>query len=160
MKGLILDKGETYFTHLKKVFLAINNVQNNYNWLITDHMCYPQIKEYAELFFNEYFWISGEKLTEMINKEDFQWIWAVLSGFKKDIPKEEVLKYNFPEADGYTGFWRNPISIQHTLADIEIVPWDSSLVLFISKDEDIVDNFKKGFPLAEDLEKYNELYSK
>ncbi len=155
MKGIILDRGEEYFTYLKKIFSAIDNAQNNYNWLITGHECYPQSEKYTELLSKEYCWVTGDELSQMIQKEDFQWIWGVLSGFSKNIRKDEILKYKFPQAEGYEGLWENPISIQHPLAEIEIVPWDSSMVILISKNDNIVDIFKKNIPLAEDLEEYN-----
>lgn len=54
----------------------------------------------------------------MVNKENFQWIWAILSWFKKNIPKKEILKYDFPKPEGHTDFWKNAISIQYSLAEI------------------------------------------
>ena len=39
--GAINEKGEKYYTYLKKVFDAIDNKQKEYNWLITDCECYP-----------------------------------------------------------------------------------------------------------------------
>ena len=155
MKGAILEKGERYYTQMSKIFASMNNAQKNYNWLITDCVCYPSNKQYNEMLSKEYCWLSGEQLTEMVDSEDFQWILAVLSGFEKDIPLEQVLKYELPYADGYTGFWKNPISMQHPLSVIEIVPWDSTLVLVISKIDDIVDKFQKYFPMSEDLLEYN-----
>lgn len=77
------------------------------------------------------------------------------SGFNKNILKEDVLKYDLPYADDYGEFWKNPLSIQHPLAEIEIVAWDSTLTLLISKDDEIVDIFMKNKPYAKDLEKYN-----
>ena len=41
MKGTILEKGEKYYTYLREIFSAINNVQKDYNRLITDCECYP-----------------------------------------------------------------------------------------------------------------------
>ena len=92
----------------------------------------------------------------MINQEDFQWIWAVLSGFRKDIPLEEILKYPLPCSVDYNGFWKNPLSIQHPLAEVEIVPWDSASTLIYSRRKDIVDSFRNYFPLSEDMTAYNE----
>lgn len=155
MKGTILRKGEKSYTRLTKIFFSFNNVQKNYNWLITDCNCYPKNKQFNDLLTKEYCWLSGEQLTEMVHSEDFQWIWSVLSGFEKDIPLEQVLQYELPYADGYTGFWKNPISMQHPLSVIEIVPWDSTLVLVISKIDEIVDNFQNYFPMSEDLLEYN-----
>ena len=156
MYGAILRKGEEYCTHLYRIFTGINMVQKDYNWLITDIVAYPKTKEYQDLFSKEYCWLSGEELTNIIEKEDFQWIWGVLSGFDKNIDIEEVLKYSVPYADGYEGFWGNPLSLQHPLASIEIVAWDSSLSLVISKNKQIIDNVRLVFPLSEDLEVYNE----
>lgn len=155
MKSAILDKGENYYTHLLKVFQAIGDEQIKYNWLITNLECYPKGEEALELFSREFVWISGEQLTDIIYEEDFQFIWGVFSGFSKDIPLEEVLKYDLPFADGYEGFWVDNVNIQHPLADIEIVAWDSSLMLFISKNDNLVDKFVDGFPLSRCLSKEN-----
>ena len=117
MNGAIIEKGENFYTHMKAVFGAIKNAQVNYNWLITECDCYPQTVKFGEkLLRNDYCWISGEDLTSMIGDEDFQWIWAVLSGFDKSVPLEKILQYDLPHADGYAGFWKNPVTIQHPLA--------------------------------------------
>jgi len=160
LKGAILRRGEEYCTHMSNVFAAIKDEQLKYNWLITDCICYPQNAEYTELLSQEYAWITGEELTHMIDREDFQWIWGVLSGFMKNITLEEVLKYKLPYADGFTGFWGSTLKIQHPLADIEIVPWDSSLVLAISRNNILIDNFMNYFPLAQDLTTYNKQFEK
>ena len=152
--GAISRDDEKYYTYLKKVFDAIGNKQREYNWLITDCECYPDNKEIRELLNEEYCWVSGEKLTEMVNQEDFQWIWAVLSGFDKSIELSQILKYDLPYAEGYTGFWNKPITLQHPLSKIEIVPWDSSLTLILSEDETIINSFMNSFPHSENLEDY------
>jgi hypothetical protein len=155
MKGAILQKGEVYYTNMRKIFDAIKNEQKNYNWLITDCVCYPQTKKYESMLSKEYCEITGEALTEMVQEEEFQWIWGVLSGFKKEIDIKDILEYRVPFADGYRGFWQREVSMQHPLADIEIVAWDSSRVLLISKEEHIVKNFRKAFPQSEDLKEFN-----
>ena len=152
--GVIDEKGEKYYTHLKKVFDAIGNKQLDYNWLITDCECYPSDPEINELFSEEYCWISGEKLTDIVTTDDFQWIWAVLSAFEKSVSLDEVLKYELPYADGYKGFWEKPLTMQHPLAKIEIVPWDSSLTLVFSDNREIVDSFKSYYQGSENLENY------
>ena len=157
--GAINEKGEEYYTHLKKVFDAIGNKQKDYNWLITDCECYPGINKFKDLLSKDYCWISGEELTAMILQEDFQWIWAVLSGFDKSIEMADVLKYDLPRADGYAGFWKMPLTLQHPLSQIEIVPWDSSLTLILSKEEKIVTSFTDAFLHSERLEDYIEKYN-
>jgi len=158
MKGIVIEKGEKYYTYLKKIFLSINNLQRNYNWLITAHECYPQNEKYAEILSEEYCWMTGDELTEMIEREEFQWIWGVLSAFPKDISKEKALEYELPEADGNGEIWQNPVSIQHPLAEIEIIAWDSSATVFISKEDSIVDLLRENNEFAEDLEEYNEFW--
>lgn len=155
MYGAILRKGEEYYTYLYRIFTGINMVQKDYNWLITDIVAYPNTKEYQDLFSKEYCWLSGEELTNIIEKEDFQWIWGVLSGFEKSIDIKEILNRSLPYTDDYEGFLKNPLSLQHPLASIEIVAWDSSLSLIISRDRQIINDFRLNFPLSEDLEIYN-----
>lgn len=155
MKGVVIEKGEKYFTQLKKIFFSINDIQRNYNWLITGQECYPQSEKYAKIWTESYCWMTGDELTEMIEEEDFQWIWGVLSAFSKDIAKGRVLEYELPEADGNGEIWQNPVSIQHPLAEIEIIAWDSSATVFISKDDNIVELLRENNEFAVDLEKYN-----
>lgn len=60
-----------------------------------------------------------------------------------------------PYADGNREIWQNPVSIQHPLAEIEIIAWDSSGTVFISKEDSIVDLLRENNEFAEDLEEYN-----
>lgn len=152
--GAINQKGERWYTQMGKIFDAIKDNQMNYNWLITDIDCVPQkIEDCCNG--KDFCWLSGEKLTQVVREDDGQWVWAVLSGFDKRVALTEVLKYPRPYADGYRGFWTNPISIQHPLATVEIVPWDSSLTLFFSKQESLVRDFLDFFPFSEELSIYN-----
>lgn len=156
MRGIVIENGKKYFTFLKSIFLSIGNIQKKYNWLITGHECYPQNIEYAQRLSGKYCWIEGEELTNMIEDEDFQWIWGVFSAFPKNIEQETVLKSKLPYADGNTDLWKNPVSLQHPFAEIEIVAWDSSMTIVISKNDDIIEKLKKNKPWAEYLEEYNE----
>ena len=158
--GAINEKGEKYYTYLPKLFDAIDNAQKNYNWLVTACDCNRPNRVEDEFLKQGYCWISGDALTEIVQEQHIQWIWAVLSGFEKDIPLEKVLEYPYPEADGYPGFWHNPISMQHPLATIEIVPWESGLTLFFSKEKELVDKFRAGYPQSEDLSVYNDRWGK
>ena len=155
MKGIILDKGQKNFTYLKEIFEKLDDFQKEYNWFITNCECYPENEKYYEMLIKGSCWLTGEQLAELVTSEDPQWIWGVLSGFKKDVSEEEVMEHDEPQADGYEGFWKNPVSIQHSLADIELVSWDGSLFLMISKNDDLIQKFKDTFSLAKDLEEYN-----
>ena len=75
--------------------------------------------------------------------------------FSSEVELKEVLNYDFPYADGYTGFWKNPLSIQHPLAKMEIVFWDDSVILVISKENKTIETIMKKKVVAKDLEIYN-----
>lgn len=157
MKGLIIKKIKSkYFTDMKDVFFAIGNVQKEYNWLITNYECniYPS----KEIPFNQrYVWIDGKLLTDIVMKDDILFIWGVFSAFKKNESKNKILKYSLPFADGNKELWSPDIHIQHPLAEVEIVSWDSSLLLLISRNQKITNSFLKEYPDAIDLEKYNSM---
>lgn len=154
--GAIDEKSFRWYTCMAEVFRAIGNAQLDYNWLITDCVCYPKDPQFDRLLSQESCWLTGRELTDMVEQEDFQWIWAVLSGFEPDVTQEEALRYPLPYADGYSGFWHNPIALQHPLAQVEIVPWDSGLVLILSKKEKLVSDFRAALPRSQDLSQYNE----
>ena len=65
MKGAILEKGETGYTYLKKLFLSIRHAQKDFNWLITDCQCCTQSEAFYQRIFqyDRYGWLSGEELT-------------------------------------------------------------------------------------------------
>ena len=169
--GAIDKKSAKWYTDLGKVFDGIGDSICKYNWLITDSEVYsenPKFEKYntkpyyvpkGDTFVRipcpEYVFLTGEELKEIVHAEHAQWIWAVMSGFEKDVTLDQILSYPLPYADGYKGFWENPLTIQHPLAEVEIVPWDSSLVLVLSKQKEIVDRFKAAFPKSEDLADYN-----
>lgn len=151
MKGCIIKNGEI---SIKGICNCIGDMEQ-YNWLITNIECYASDEEIAKTLDNEYCWIAGEDLLQLLDKEEFQWIWGVFSAFPKEIELNEVLKYSYPYADGYKGFWKNPITVQHPLAISEIVAWDGTLILVIAKKNEIVNTIMKKNVFAQDLEKYN-----
>ncbi len=153
--GLIDRKNHDFYTHMSNVFEAINNSQKEYNWLIADCECYPQSKDLEDLLNKDHLWLSGEELTAMIEKEDFQWIWGILCGFEKTVLQEDVLNHPIPSIENYDGYYRNPLSMQHPLSVIEIAAVDCSYTLLITKNKEHYDNYVKKYPHVQDLEKYN-----
>ncbi len=142
------------YTYLKEIFSALENRQRDFNWLITDCEVRPDSSELDAFNRAEYSFISGDKLTEIVEKNDSQWIWGVLCGFEKDIPEERILGYELPKACD-PGFWRESVKMQHSLSTIEIVAFDSSSVLLFSSKKEFVEMFRKEFPECEDLREYN-----
>lgn len=144
---------------MSEVFAAAGNIQEDYNWLVTDWVAYG-IDELEEQE-GGCCWLTGAELAALLEKHrDRQWIWGVLSGFDKRVPRENAMKHPLPYADGYAGFWKNPLTLQHPLAEIEIVPWDSTLVLVMSREREIVERFKRNFKPNQDLCQYNEKWHK
>lgn len=153
MKGCIIKNGEI---SIKDVCNCIEDIRE-YNWLITNIDCYPSDEEIVKKLDNKYCWIAGKDLLQLLNKEEFQWIWGVFSAFPRGVGLKEVLKYNCPYAEGYKGFWKNPISIQHPLAITEIVAWDGLIVLVISRKDEVINSLMEKKTFAQDLEIYNRL---
>lgn len=156
MKGVILNKGEKGYSYFKQIFDKITVLSADYNWLISYPECYPNDRELEKKMRKKYLWISGKEIKDILCLDDFQWVWGVLSGFPQKILLEDVLKYPLPYADGYSGFWENPVTLQHPLAEIEIVAWDGCCTLCIAKERLIIDEFLTVYKQAENLEKYNE----
>ena len=155
MKSIYInDVNSKSLTYMKPIFEAIDNRQLEYNWLITNFDGYPRNPAYEKLLFSQtqdYSWITGEQLTAMVNDEDFPWVWGVLSGFDNNVILSNVLKYELPFADGNKNFWIDEVSIQHPLAEVEIVAFDGSFTLFLCKDDTLADLIMKAFPESYDL---------
>lgn len=151
--GAINERGEPWYTQMGRVLDAIHNRQLDYHWLITDMDGVPPAME-ACCQEGGYCWLTGENFTKLVREDDGQWIWAVASGFAPDIPLSDILQYPQPYANNYEGFWKKPLSIQHPLAAVEIVAWDSSCTLLLSREADLVEDFLDFFPHSEDLAAY------
>jgi hypothetical protein len=151
----IIQKTEKFkfYTYLEHIFQAINNVQKDYNWLLTDIECnsYP-----LPLKFNTDVFISGEEITNLSNgKTAPQFIWGVLSGVPKDITIDVNNLDVEPYADGNGAFWKDNYNIQYPDAEIEIIAFDSSFFIFSTKIKEISDDFTKHFHEAVELNEYN-----
>ncbi|SDB21043.1 Protein of unknown function [Pseudobutyrivibrio sp. YE44] len=155
MNGLVISEGEKFYTDLRSVFDAISiDKCKEYNWLLTDYECYPQNDEIRELFSGKPVILSGEKITELLEQENFQWIWGVFSAFDKSVDDEKIFNQKLPFAEGNSDIWELPISIQHPLALMEIIAWDSSLTIVISRDDSVISSIQKSRVSAIALEKY------
>lgn len=144
-------KSEKYFTFLPKLFDVIDNAQLKYNWLITAcEFNVPNPIE-DEYFAKGYCWISGEELTDIVREKEIQWIWAILSGFERDIPLEKVMTHPLPDfIDG-----EEICSIIHPLAKVQIIAFDSSATQIFSTEEKLVSKFRAGYPQSEDITIYS-----
>ncbi|WP_194758290.1 hypothetical protein [Priestia megaterium] len=152
------------FYELREILSSFNNLQKKYNWLLTDldgslpdaYLDYfTDYRVYPNEDRGSTYWITGEKLTELANKEDIYFAWGVFSAFNKNEDIDLDMLKEEPYADGNQNFWVETPIIQHPKAMTELVLWDSSLVLLLSKDEKISTSFRNRFKNFKDLEVYN-----
>lgn len=156
--GLIDEKGKRFYTYLRDVFPAIRNAQRDYNWLITDSFCNMPNPIDEEIARRGYCWITGEELTSFARQDATQWIGAVFSGFEKDIPLDQILESPLPVWE-HPGFWDNPLTLQHPLATVEIVPWDGCYTLLLSKNKKLISDYQQAYPNCQDLFAYNKRWA-
>ncbi|MFC4323257.1 hypothetical protein [Litchfieldia salsa] len=154
------------FLELKEILNSFNGLEKEYNWLLTDlDWSYPD--NYLDYFMdyriyddsshcrNNYL-ITGENLNKLANMKEVYFIWGVFSAIEKNEIVDLDTIQEEPYADGNPNFWvENPV-IQHPLAVAELVLWDSSLVLLLSKDNGFSSNFRNTFKGWKDLNAYNQ----
>jgi hypothetical protein len=100
-------------------------------------------------------WWAGSDLSDFVQRFRIQWVWAVLSGFRKGVEIDLDHLEVYPFADGNERLWRPSPAIQHPEAEVEIVCWDSTSTLLLSRDEDLTRSFRTFFPEAVDLHDFN-----
>ena len=155
--ALFLDKGQPHFTDMHAIMHSLDDIGLYHNWLITDWTCYaypPEMREDVE-------WKTGAELMQMLDGlSGVQWVWGVFSGFEPHVTREQALQYPIPYADGNPRFWTIPLVLQHPLASVEIVAFDSAFVLILSKEKKIYDVFRAAFPQSKDLFEMNASYDR
>lgn len=87
---------------------------------------------------------------EFAKTDSSQFIGAVFSGFSPGITRDQVLAHPLPLWE-HSGYWHTPLRLQHPLANVELTPWDSTCLLFLSHDEKLVRQFRAVFPGSMDL---------
>jgi len=140
------------FPEIKEIFQAIGNKQREFNWLITD---FEGFFDGTDAFSKDRVWISGDDLTQLINSKNIFFIWAVFSAFEKNIKLDPENLTVEPDIKMNNDLFGNNPKIRHPLAIAEINLWDSSKVLFLSKDSNLSQRFRSYFVNWEDMDKYN-----
>lgn len=154
IKGIVVEETKSgYFTDLKEVFMILGDKFTEYNWLFSSY----ETTNPNDIvpFEKEWVWLDGETMYNLALDHEMQVIWGVLTAYKKEISQEQVMSYELPWADGNSQIWENPLTFQNPLCEIEIIPWDSSLLVIKSLDEEIINDFRKAYPVSQDLEDYN-----
>ena len=151
-----------YYTDLRLVFRAIGDRQRDFNWLITD-LKYGWLEVHGDADPPPFtdsgpHWRTGEELTRLVAEHEMQFVWGVLSGFPLGVALNLDRLEVEPYADGNPGFWVDEPRIQHPLAEVEIVCWDSTSTLLLCRDQFIGESFRQYFPEAVDLAEYNKAH--
>lgn len=152
MKILFSNKDCDGYTLMKQVLINLGLDKSDYNWLITDIEAYPNCNKYEKLITDsEFLFLSTNELMNMLEEDDFQWIWAIFSAIPSKYNRDEVLKYNLPDFS-FAYVSNNSISpvLQHPLAEIELDAFDSSGLFLITELEDVLECFKTNYPLAKE----------
>jgi hypothetical protein len=155
MRGLRIDRSRSgYFTSFKEIISALSGIKSSYNWLLTSYECNVYPKDFISPDDN-YLWLTAEDFNRIATMtSDIQLIWGVLSAFPESITLDEVLDSPLPIAEGNAAIWGRKLIIQHPLAVLELVSWDSSELLVTAKDEKLLRSFLVDYPDAIDLDSY------
>lgn len=145
IKRLISKKERKYYTYMLEIINALN-IPLDYKWLISNVEAYPSDRE-LENRLNNTLIITNKDLLDILNKEDFQWIWGVFSLFQDSVKNDDILKEDIPDLEnGKRDVYGEEPVIQHPLAILEIDAFDSSYVFMSSKEDKYINIFKELFP--------------
>ena len=145
MYGLIIHEMKSkYFTNLKEVFDVLGKEVKKYNWLLSDYECNKYLPEIP--LGREFIWFDEIKLEEILAEHEIQFIWGVATAFEKNTPLIDILQYPLPSAEKDITLGKTNVAIQNPLAEIELIAYDSTLMLVISKSEEYIKLFSKEYP--------------
>ena len=150
MERVISTEDFEHYTYLKQILSDLDLTDKEFWWLISDLEAYPQKKEYEELLYRDsYLLIKNSEFVQMLNENDFQWVWGVFSAIPSKYSKEEILEYDLPRLQIIDEGNYNPYSdeprLQHPLAEFELYAVDST-DMFVIASGDLINRFKKSYP--------------
>jgi hypothetical protein len=146
-----------YHTDMRLVFDAMAGRQRDFNWMITELELnvYPPALQYLGGR-EQPRWFTGTELTQIVDQYELQFVWGVLSAFEPGVNLDLTSVKPYPCADGNADLWRPGVHVQHPLAQLEIVCFDSSCTLVLTHDDALTRRIREYFPEAQDLDVYNE----
>lgn len=140
-----------YYTMLKQVLCDLELINKDYLWLISDIEAYPRKEKYQDIVQEDYLLMSTRELVEMLDYDDFQWVWAVFSAIPPNYKAEDILKFELPHIQGLEDEEHNLFEgvpkTQHPYAEFEICAFDSSYMFMTTDKEELISLFKKRYPL-------------
>lgn len=139
------------YTLLKQVLYDLELSNQPYLWLISDIEAYPRKSELCELLDqNDYLLLETSQLVQMLEIDDFQWVWGVFSAIPATYDRGKVLQFDLPYVrDVQVGMY-NPYTdqpkLQHPYAALELYAVDSSYLFMVTDNDDFVARFKQKYP--------------
>lgn len=145
-----------YYTDLGLVFRALDGAQRELDWILTNLDCIaldgePLPLELRSLTDRPVVY-SGTALSELVERREIQFVWVVASGFPANELPDPASLDPYPFADA---LWHPGVSPQHPRAVVEIISWDSSASLLLTRREELSQRFRAFFADAVDLEMHN-----
>jgi len=140
------------YTLIKQVLYDLELSNQQYLWLISDMEAYPRKKEFCELLDqNEYLLLETSQLLQMLETDDFQWVWAVFSAIPASYDREEILQFDLPYVmdveDGVYNPHTDQPKLQHPYAVLELYAVDSSYMFMVTDNADFITKFKQKYPM-------------
>lgn len=151
------------YASLEDILDSFDGMDKEFNWILSDldanlptdflDYCIDH-HSYVERNTNIYL-IEGERLREIAGHQESYFIWGVFSAFEKTTKINLEKLSPVPYAEDNPDFWVENPRIQHPQAVAELVLWDSSLVLLLSKNNLLSNKFRPSFISYKDLNTYN-----
>lgn len=145
MKRYISKNDDDYYTYMLKLINSIGGRKLNYNWLIKDIEAYPQDESINNKLNNDYLFISNDELLDMLEKEDFQWIWGIFLAVPSNIKEKDILQYTLPSVNNEFSY-NTKVLENNPFAEIEIDCIDSSYFVIYFKKSDMTKEFLECYP--------------
>ena len=139
------------YTLLKQVLYDLELSNQPYLWLISDIEAYPRKSELCELLDqNDYLLLETSQLVQMLEIDDFQWVWGVFSAIPVVYGKKEIMQFDLPYVRDVQAGMYNPYTdqpkLQHPYAVLELYAVDSSYLFMVTDNDDFVARFKQKYP--------------
>lgn len=166
-KEMVSDNMRFYVSddgYINDVLSFIMEDIKKYNWIVTDMEAYVFIKDSEmqgeeipdTIFERENFYISGEELYDFLNKYGILAIFCVVIAVEKTC--ENVLKNIpcYPVIQDNENYWKEDYFLTIPESIMEFGFFDTTCLIFASRDEYVIQKYKKAFPTAILYTKYLE----
>lgn len=124
---------------------------HKYNWIFLDivgHVILGETELRDTIFNQKKFCMSGKDLYDFLQKYQVLLIFGVLIAVESSDRKvlENITDYSAIE--GNENYWKDDFFLTIPASIMEICFFDTSYLFFASKDEGIIERFRKQFPIS------------